>query len=110
MKTKKYEVYIKRTEWGYLNNIEAKNKEEAIEKAEAGYHNGDVFWGDEDLEIEEVKEIKQKKIDNKLIKMMLKNKFKCPECNHLFSKEEIVYYISDASDNQNCPKCKGLIT
>ena len=46
----------------------------------------------------------------KLIKELLKNKFKCQNCNHLFNEKELEYLIGNSEDNQNCPKCKYLIT
>ena len=52
----------------------------------------------------------QQKIDNKLVKTIMKNGFYCPKCNYKFTKKEIEYYISNAVDNQNCPKCNYLIT
>ena len=71
------------------------------------------YWIDRDILAEEVFEIPkrtQEQMDRKLAKEMLKNKFKCEECGHLFTEEQIMYYVSDADDNQNCPKCNYLIT
>ena len=52
----KYEVSIKRTEYGFVV-VEALNEDDARAKAHYAYCDGKVNWGNEYTETEEVKEI-----------------------------------------------------
>jgi len=52
----KYEVNIKRTEYGFVT-VEAENEDEARTKAYNAYCNGNVNWGDEETETQEVTKI-----------------------------------------------------
>lgn len=51
----------------------------------------------------------QCKIDHNLIQKIL-GKWSCPNCDHVFTEQELRYSLSDKKDNQNCPKCNHLIT
>ena len=48
----KYRVNINVSEWGTVV-VEAKNKEEAIEKAHEADIDGEAIWGTREVEIEE---------------------------------------------------------
>lgn len=45
----KYRVSMKEINYGGVT-VEARSPEEAIEKAEAEYYNGNVFWKDSNIE------------------------------------------------------------
>lgn len=70
------------------------------------------YWIDLDILAEdlEIPKRTQLEMDRKLAKSMLENKFECPHCLHQFTEKQIMYNLSDADDNQKCPKCNNLIT
>lgn len=52
----KYTVFVAAHEWGHVE-VEADSEEEAIEIAYAAENNGDIYWGDRDVEIIEIEEV-----------------------------------------------------
>ena len=54
---------------------------------------------------------KKNEIINKtLIANLLKRKWSCEYCEHIYTKKELKHMISNAEDNQNCPNCNKLNT
>lgn len=49
-KKAKFEVAVKRTEWGRIE-IETDDEAEILELSEKGYSDGKVVWGKEKLEV-----------------------------------------------------------
>ena len=54
---KKYQVNIKRIDYGFVE-VEAKDEQEATDMASALEADGNAIWGDSEIEIGDVEEIK----------------------------------------------------